>query len=58
MKQPQTILNKQRLDCQICNYRVDPNDETAFYTFLCSIISLMKEKFKVAGMGVMFRKSI
>lgn len=47
MKQPQAILNKQRLDCSICDYRVDPNDQSAFFTFPCSIRSLMDEKFKV-----------
>lgn len=40
-------INKQRLECSICNYRVDPNDESAFSTFFCNIRAFMDEKFKV-----------
>lgn len=47
MVQELTIATKQRLTCSICDYRVDPNDESAFVTFPCSIRSLMHEKFKV-----------
>lgn len=47
MSETEVIENKQRLDCSICNYRVDPHDESAFYTFPCSIRSLMDEKFAV-----------
>lgn len=39
--------SKQRLDCLICKYRVDPNDESAFSTFHCNIRSFIDEKFKV-----------
>lgn len=40
-------INKQRLDCSICNYRVDPNNQSAFSTFSCNIRAFMDEKFKV-----------
>jgi 2-polyprenyl-3-methyl-5-hydroxy-6-metoxy-1,4-benzoquinol methylase len=39
--------SKQRLDCGICNYRVEPNDESAFYTFHCNVRAFRDEKFKV-----------
>jgi 2-polyprenyl-3-methyl-5-hydroxy-6-metoxy-1,4-benzoquinol methylase len=38
---------QQRLDCSICNYRVDPNDKSAFFSFPCTIRALMDEKFNV-----------
>ncbi len=47
MKQPQAILNKQRLDCPICNYHVDPNNESAFVTFSCNLRAFADEKFRV-----------
>lgn len=47
MQQKLAIANQQRLDCSICNYRVDPKDESAFYPFPCSIRSLMDETFQV-----------
>jgi SAM-dependent methyltransferase len=40
-------LNKQRLDCSICNYRIDLNDGSAFALFPCSIRAFKHEKFKV-----------
>jgi SAM-dependent methyltransferase len=46
-QQKQLSLSKQRLDCSICDYRVDPNDETAFSTFPCSVRAFLGEKFKV-----------
>lgn len=39
--------SKQRLECLICNYRVDPNNESAFSTFPCNVRAFMDEKFKV-----------
>lgn len=47
LKPTQLITNKQRLDCIICNYRVAPNDESAFSTFSCSVRAFMGEKFKI-----------
>ncbi|WP_035140790.1 class I SAM-dependent methyltransferase [Fischerella sp. PCC 9605] len=42
-----TNTSKQRLECLICQYRVDPLDESAFSTFPCSVRAFMGEKFKV-----------
>ena len=39
--------SKQRLECLICNYRVEPNNESAFSTFPCNVRAFMDEKFKV-----------
>jgi len=39
--------SKQRLDCLICNHRIDPNDESAFVTFSCNVRAFNNEKFKV-----------
>jgi 2-polyprenyl-3-methyl-5-hydroxy-6-metoxy-1,4-benzoquinol methylase len=47
MTQQAVITNKQRLVCSVCNYRVDPNNESAFATFPCRIRALMDEQFKV-----------
>lgn len=47
MQETQVISSKQRLICSVCNYRIDPNNDSAFFTFPCSIRSLMDEKFKV-----------
>jgi len=47
MKQENSTLGEQRLDCSICNYRVAPNDESAFATFPCNVRAFMHEKFKV-----------
>lgn len=38
---------KQRIDCSICSYRVDPNDESAFSTFPCNVRAFRNETFKV-----------
>lgn len=45
MQQLQEITNKQRIDCQICDYRISQKDET--FTFPCSIRSLMDKQFQV-----------
>lgn len=46
--QPKLInKNKQRLKCSVCDYQVDPNNESAFATFLCSVRAFMNEQFKV-----------
>jgi hypothetical protein len=47
MQQLQVTTSKQRLDCPICDYHLDHNNEAAFFTFPCSIRSLMDETFKV-----------
>ncbi len=48
MVQQQLVsTTKQRLECLICNYRVDPNDESAFSTFPCNVRAFMDEKFKL-----------
>jgi SAM-dependent methyltransferase len=50
MTQQQVTTNttsKQRLDCSICNYRVEPNDRSTFAMFPCSIRAFKDEKFKV-----------
>lgn len=47
MTQTQAIALKQRLDCQICNYRVDPTNRSAFFSFPCSIRSLMNQEFQM-----------
>ncbi len=39
--------SKQRLDCIICNYRLEPNDESAFATFFCDVRAFLGEPFKV-----------
>jgi SAM-dependent methyltransferase len=39
--------SKQRLECSICNYQVNPNDESAFVTFSCNVRAYKDEKFKV-----------
>lgn len=40
-------IGKQRLDCLICHYRIDLNDESAFATFPCNIRAFIGETFKV-----------
>jgi 2-polyprenyl-3-methyl-5-hydroxy-6-metoxy-1,4-benzoquinol methylase len=50
MTQQQVTTNtikKQRLNCSVCNYRVDPNDESVFVSFFCPIRAFKDEKFKV-----------
>ncbi|MCC5600722.1 methyltransferase domain-containing protein [Nostoc favosum] len=48
MVQQQLVsTTKQRLECSICNYRVDPNDKSAFSTFPCSVRAFIGEKFQV-----------
>ncbi|MBD2244211.1 class I SAM-dependent methyltransferase [Nostoc sp. FACHB-888] len=48
MVQQQLVsTTKQRLECLICNYRVNPNDECAFSTFNCNVRAFMDETFKV-----------
>lgn len=44
-KQVSTI--KQRLECLICLYRLDPNDQSAFSTFPCNVRAFRDETFKV-----------
>ncbi|MDZ8184150.1 MAG: class I SAM-dependent methyltransferase [Nostoc sp. ChiSLP02] len=39
--------SKQRLECLICNYRIDPRDESLFVTFPCNVRAFRDEKFKV-----------
>lgn len=46
-QQEHISTNKQRLECLVCNHRVDSNDESAFSTFSCNIRAFMDEKFKV-----------
>lgn len=46
-QQKQLSTSKQRLDCSICHYRVDPNNESAFSTFPCSVRAYLNESFKV-----------
>lgn len=40
-------IGSQRLDCVICNYRIDPKDESAFATFECNVRDFFGETFKV-----------
>jgi SAM-dependent methyltransferase len=47
LTQNQTTTSKQRLECSMCDYRVDLLDESAFYTFHCNVRAYMDEKFKV-----------
>ncbi|WP_445627559.1 methyltransferase domain-containing protein [Nostoc sp. DSM 114167] len=47
LQQKQVNPNKQRLECVICDYRIDPKDESAFSTFPCNVRAFMGEKFKV-----------
>lgn len=47
LQQKSVTTGKQRLDCSICHYRVDPNDEAAFFTFPCSVRAFMGEEFKI-----------
>lgn len=44
---PKPRKNKQRLDCLICNHRIEPNDESAFVTFYCNVKAFRDEIFKV-----------
>lgn len=46
--QPKQVnTNKQRLECVICHYHIDPNDKSAFFTFPCNVRAFTGEKFKV-----------
>ncbi|NJL20782.1 MAG: class I SAM-dependent methyltransferase [Leptolyngbyaceae cyanobacterium SM1_3_5] len=45
--QSQAELNGQRLHCSICNYRIDPNDESLFATFPCNVRAFQDQSFKV-----------
>lgn len=46
--QPKLVnKSKQRLECSVCGYQVDPNNESAFATFSCNVRAFMNEKFKV-----------
>ncbi len=47
MKDKYSSTITQRLECSICHYRVDPNDESAFSTFPCNVRAFIDEKFKV-----------
>ena len=38
---------RQRLECLICNHRVNPQDESAFTTFSCNVRAFKDETFKV-----------
>jgi SAM-dependent methyltransferase len=38
---------QQRLNCSVCNYRIDPNNESAFAEFPCAIRAFQHETFKV-----------
>lgn len=40
-------IKKQRLDCSICNYRIDPNNESEFIAFSCNVRAYRDETFKV-----------
>jgi 2-polyprenyl-3-methyl-5-hydroxy-6-metoxy-1,4-benzoquinol methylase len=37
----------QRLECPICNYRINPNQESAFVLFPCNVRAFRNESFKV-----------
>jgi SAM-dependent methyltransferase len=39
--------SKQRLECSICNHRIDPKDESAFVTYSCNVRDFKDETFKV-----------
>lgn len=39
--------SKQRLDCLVCNHRIDPDDEGAFVRFYCNVRAFKDEQFKV-----------
>lgn len=41
------IASKQRCECVICNYHVDPNDASAFTIFSCNVRAFKSETFKV-----------
>ena len=38
---------RQRIDCLICNYHLDPNKESALTTFPCNVRAFKGEFFKV-----------
>jgi 2-polyprenyl-3-methyl-5-hydroxy-6-metoxy-1,4-benzoquinol methylase len=38
---------KQRLNCLVCNHRIDPGNEAMFVTFPCNVRSFKDEAFKV-----------
>jgi 2-polyprenyl-3-methyl-5-hydroxy-6-metoxy-1,4-benzoquinol methylase len=39
--------SKQRLECLICNYHIDPSNKSALATFSCNVRAFKDEKFKV-----------
>ena len=47
MQQLQATKVKQRTDCPICHYQVDPSNQDTFFSFRCGIRALMNESFKV-----------
>lgn len=47
MSSQQLTKNKQRVECSVCGYRVDPNNESALVTFPCNVRAYLDEKFEV-----------
>lgn len=43
----QNTVTRQRLDCSICNYRVDPEDSSVFSTFACNVRAHQDKTFQV-----------
>ena len=39
--------SKQRLECLVCDYRIDPNNESLLTTFFCNVRAFKEETFKV-----------
>ena len=44
---PSPTTREQRLDCLICNYHIEPNNQSVFATFSCNVRAFKDEKFKV-----------
>ncbi|HBB32523.1 MAG TPA: methyltransferase type 12 [Cyanobacteria bacterium UBA8803] len=42
-----STTREQRLDCLMCNYHIEQNNESAFATFSCNVRAFQGEKFKV-----------
>lgn len=45
--QIKVLPDKQRLNCGICHYQLDPNNESAFVTFNCNLRVFADQQFKV-----------
>lgn len=40
-------ISTQRIDCLICGYQLDPNDESKYVTFSCNVRAFKEQSFRV-----------